>query len=82
MFRDNVPTIRVHTWPLAAMLFDNDILGGPVPTLFGDDDDTNLAAIQSDPSMAHWDLNKIARIFLMPESLDLQEAIQFLKKPR
>ena len=66
------------------MLFDNDILGGPVPTLFGDDDDddTILAAIQSDPSKAHWDLNKIARIFLMPESLDLQEAIQFLKKPR
>ena len=63
------------------MLFDNDILGGPVPTLFGDDD-TILAAIQSDPSKAHWDLNKIARIFLMPESLDLQEAIQFLKKPR
>ena len=64
------------------MLFDNDILGRPVPTLFGDDDDTILAAIQSDPSKAHWDLNKIARIFLMPESLDLQEAIQFLKKPR
>ena len=64
------------------MLFNNDILGGPVPTLFGNDDDTILAAIQSDPSKAHWDLNKIARIFLMPESLDLQEAIQFLKKPR
>ena len=74
--------MRVHSWPLAALLFDNDILGGPVPTLFGDGDAAILGSIQSNPSKAHWDLNKIAQNFLMPESLDLQEAMQFIKNPR
>ena len=63
-------------------LFDGEILAGPVPTLFSDEEDATLTAIEADPCKAHWDLTKIVKTLFMPESVDILDAVDILKKPR
>ena len=82
LHRDNVPTIHAQTWPLAATLFEGEVAGGPVPTLFATDTDAALEAIKDDPIKAHWDCNKLAKLFLAAEEVNLKDATAVLKKPR
>jgi len=82
MFRDNVPTIHTASWPLAATLFEGEIAAGPVPTLFATDPDAAGEAIKDDPIKAHWDCNKLAKVFLAAEEVALKDALAVMKKPR
>lgn len=82
MFRDNIPTQLVESWPLSCSLFDGDVLAGPVPTLFAEDEETAREAITADPNKAHADIQRIHRVFLMPEHVDLETATALIKKPR
>ena len=51
-FSDNVPTIYINTWPLSATLFDGEIAGGAVPTLFASDEVAALtASAQTQPRL-------------------------------
>ena len=77
-----MPTIHINTWPLSATLFDGEIAGGPVPTLFATDEAAALDGISSDLGKAHWDLSKLNKVFFTSESIYLKEALALLKKPR
>ncbi len=72
----------MKAWPLSADLFDNEIMKGPVPTLFADAPDEAEAAIRAGPIRAHADLQRLMRAFFMPESLDPAAALKLVKNPR
>jgi hypothetical protein len=80
--RDNIPTVLLESWPLAATMWDGNILAGPVPTLFAEDADLSSEALAGDPAKAHGDLAKLYRAFFMPEHLQLTDAVELLRKPR
>ncbi len=44
-----VPTVKLAEWPLRCEFFDGDLLDGPVPTLFAEDGDAALNAMQASP---------------------------------
>ena len=81
-FSDNVPAILLDSRSLAANLFEGDVLAGLVPTLFADDPNAAEPAITSDAAKAHWDINKINKVFMVLENISLKEAVSLLKKPR
>ena len=72
----------IATWPLAATLFDGESTGGPVPTLFSPDENASSTALNADIHKAHWDLNKLAKVFFVAENLPVKDIIPLLKKPR
>jgi hypothetical protein len=82
MFRDNVPTIGVATWPAEARLFAGEDTAGPVPTLFTEDIEAAREAIENNARRAHQDMQRLMRMFLMPELVNLEEALPLVKKPR
>ena len=77
-----MPTIHINTWPLSVTLFDGEIAGGPVPTLFASEEAAALDSVSSDLGKAHWDVNKLSKVFFISESVYLKEALALLKKPR
>ena len=79
---DNIPTYKIKSWPADSTFFDGDPMAGPFPSLFSTDSIASLAGIIKDPKKCHWDLMKISHLILMPESVDIEEAIQITKKPR
>ncbi len=82
MSSDNLPAIKLKTWPLTADLFDCDVMKGPVPTLFADAPAEAEAAIRAGPIRAHADLQRLVRSFFMAESLDPAAALKLIKSPR
>lgn len=77
-----MPTIHINTWPLSATLFDGEVAGGVVPVLFATDEAAALDSITSDLAKAHWDVNKLNKVFFISESINLKEALALIKKPR
>ena len=77
-----MPTIHINTWPLSATLFDGEVAGGVVPVLFATDEAAALDSITSDMAKAHWDVNKLNKVFFISESINLKEALALIKKPR
>ena len=77
-----MPTICIKQWALNATLFNGEDAAGLVPTLFAVNPEAAEAAIKLDANKAHWDLAKLNKIFFTAESVDLQEAMALLKKPR
>ena len=75
-------TIHINTWPLSATLFDGEVAGGVVPVLFATDEAAALDSITSDLAKAHWDVNKLNKVFFISESINLKEALALIKKPR
>jgi hypothetical protein len=82
MFRDNVPVVELSTWNLEATLFDGDLAAGPVPVLFTEDPDSSRTALANNVAKAHYDTQKIASCFYMPEILKLEDALTVVRKPR
>jgi hypothetical protein len=80
--RDNVPTIELVSWDLEATLFDGDVAAGPVPVLFSEEPESTAAAVAANVAKAHYDVQKIARCFAMPETVRLEDALSLVKKPR
>jgi hypothetical protein len=82
MFSDNVPTIAAVAWPADARLFSGDDTGGPVPTFFTEDIEAAREAIAENLVRLHSDIQRLMKLFIMPENIDLQEALAIIKKPR
>jgi len=80
--RDNIPCVIIKTWPLAAPLFDSDIIAGVVPTLFAENPEAAIEAMKNNPGKAHNDVAKINKVFFIPEEVNIEEANAILKKPR
>ena len=77
-----MPTVLVWESELQAEMWDNEILGGLVPTLFAEDIDTARTSFLADKKKAHADLLKMERLLFMPETISLEEAKAVVKKPR
>jgi len=82
IFSDNLATFLIKAWPLEADLFDGDLAAGPIASLFSLDPAKTTTAIKDNILKAHWDLNKLAKAFFMPENLNKQDAFAYVKKPR
>jgi len=82
VFSDNIASMSLQTWDLDTNQFDGELLAGPTPTLFSEDPATSATNIMAYPLKAHWDLSKIAKCFVMPEILTMQEAVAYIKKPK
>ncbi len=82
MYRDNIPTIRLASWPLSCEMFDGDLIAGPVPTMFAEDPEVTKDALKADIYRAHFDMAKFERVFLQPEHVDLGEAFEIVNEPR
>jgi hypothetical protein len=82
MFRDNVPTIAVASWPAETRLFSGDDTAGPIHTLFSEDIEATKEAISENLVRAHSDLQRLMKMFIMPETVDMEEALALVKKPR
>jgi hypothetical protein len=81
-FRDNVPTVLLGAWPINAQMFDGEDAAGPVATLFCDEADAAKEGLLTNLQRAHADIQKLVRVFFMPETIDLDEALALVKKPR
>jgi hypothetical protein len=78
----NVPFLLLNSWELQAKLFDGEAAAGPVPALFSEDAASSTEALRSNPKKAHQDLQRAAKIFMMPETVELTEALAIMKRPR
>jgi len=81
-FSDNIASMSLQSWDLDTNQFDGELLAGPIPTLFSEDVATSTTNIMANPLKAHWDLSKIAKCFVMPENITMQEALAYIKKPK
>jgi len=80
--RDNIPTVCLGSWPLKATLFDGEVIGGPVPLLFGADPEAAKTSLLADPAKTQKDVVKINRSILAWEYVLLKDSIAVVKKPR
>ena len=81
LFRDFVPAIHIESWQLATPMWDGDDIAGPVPTMFAEDEGT-LANLLKWPAKLHGDLAKFGRLFGVVEHVEMEKALQVLRKPR
>lgn len=63
-------------------MWDGEAMAGPTPTFFANNPITATEAVSKVPEKAQWDLQKIARVFCMPETITLDAAVKIVKKPR
>jgi hypothetical protein len=77
-----VPVISLVTQGISTRLFDGEDTAGPVPALFAEDVEASRDAIRTNLQRTHQDLQRSMRIFIMPETLELDEAAALIKKPR
>ena len=81
-FSDNIPTIRLGTWPLNASMFDGEVTAGPCPVLFSTDIEASTVALAADISKSHYDLQRLSKAFFCHEDVTLKDALAVVKKPR
>ncbi len=82
MFRDNIPAIILAEWELSAEYFDEDFMSGVMPVLYARDPRAAEAGIKANPETAMKDLDKLNRIFFIPESVELSAALKIVKRAR
>jgi hypothetical protein len=82
VFRDNIPAIILAEWELSAEYFDEDFMSGVMPVLFARDPRAEEAGIKANPETAMKDLDKLNRIFFIPESVELSAALKIVKRAR
>jgi hypothetical protein len=78
----NIPAIILNQWETTADYLDDDLLDGVMPVLFADDVRAAEAAISEAPLTAKRDLERLAKIYFVPETLDLNQAEAIVRKPR
>jgi hypothetical protein len=79
---DNVPVILLEEMPIHCELYDGENMAGPVPTLFGSEEDSLLETIKENLTTVHADLQKLARRFFCPEFIHPKEAAAVVAAPR
>jgi hypothetical protein len=77
-----VPCILLGEWPLTVDYFEDEFMSGVSPILFAEDTDEAKRCLLSRPETTWKDLERIQRIFFMPESIALEAAYKIVKKPR
>jgi len=82
LFRDNVPTIVLNQWEITADYLEDDLLDGVMPVLFADDVKAAEAAISEALLTAKRDLERLAKMCCVPETLDLTQAEAVVRKHR
>ncbi len=82
MFRDIIPAIILAEWELSTKYFDEDFMSGVMPVLFARDPRAAEAGIKANPETAMKDLDKLNRIFFIPESVELSAALKIVKRAR
>ena len=80
--RDNVPAIKLGSWPVNTHLFNGEATAGPCPVLFSSNIEAASEAISLNPGRAHTVIMRINRVFLSLESIPMKEALNVIKKPR
>jgi hypothetical protein len=82
VFRDNIPAIILAEWELSAEYFDEDFMSGVMPVLYARDPRAAEAGNKANPQTAMKDLDKLNRIFFIPESVKLSAALKIVKRAR
>ncbi len=82
LFSDTVVTTLLAEWQLTGDFFDGDWLNGPVPRLFAPNPDIARTAIDSDPSKAFKDLQRIHARIPFSEHVSPEEAWEYVGNPR
>jgi hypothetical protein len=82
LFRDNIPVISLASWDLEADMFDGEFLSGVVPVLFSDCPPASEAAIRANQLQARKDVEAINKLYFQPETVELEEALRVVRKPR
>ena len=77
-----MPTIKLGEWPLDCVLWDSEVLAGPVPMLFADTPYVAGDAMRADMGKTHYDLNRLHKVFFGTEEIQLREALSLVKKSR
>jgi len=77
-----VPSVLLWETELEAEMWDNETLGGLVPTLFADNTEAARTAFLENRAKAHSDLLKLMKGLYMPELISMTEAAAMVKKPR
>jgi hypothetical protein len=70
------------SWELNCNLFDGEECAGPVPVLFADDPEEASRNVEANPARLHADLQRLHKMFFMPEFVDCVEAAAIIRKPR
>ena len=74
--------MTLGSWDLEAQYLDDEYLSGTMPVLYADDPDTAEAAMALNPVQLKKDIEKLQKVFFLPESLDKEEALGVIRKPR
>ncbi len=80
MSRDNIPAVVLNQWETTADYLDDDLMDGVMPVLFADDVRAAEAAILEAPLTAKRDLERLAKVYFVPETLDLNQAEAIVRK--
>ncbi len=80
--RDNTPTVVLAEWELKADYFEEDFLYGISPVLFATDPKASEDSIRANTETVKKDLDRLNRIFFVPESVELNAALKIVKKAR
>ena len=63
-------------------LFDGEVAAGPCPTLFSPDPDAAMDALRMNAAKAHYDIQRMVKVFFSHEIVNLRDAVAIVKKPR
>jgi hypothetical protein len=80
--RDNTPSVVLAEWELKADYFEEDFLYGISPVLFATDPKASEEGIRANTETVKKDLDRLNRIFFVPESIELNDALKIVKKAR
>jgi len=69
-------------WELKAEYFEEDFLYGISPVLFATDPKASEEGIRANTETVKKDLDRLNRIFFVPESVELNAALKIVKKAR
>jgi hypothetical protein len=80
--RDNVPSLVLNSWDISADLLDDEFLDGVMPVLFAEDPKMAEEGLMQNIDAMRKDLERLAKVYFVPETLNLEQAEAVVKKPR
>ena len=80
--RDNIPTIVLAQWDVQTDYLEDEFLSSVLPVFFADEPEKATAAALADLPSLKKDVERLQRVFFIPEAVQLEEARNIVKKPR
>jgi hypothetical protein len=74
--------MSLATWELNCTLYNGEECAGPVPALFAEDPEEAKSNVEANPEKVHADIQRMMKMFFMPEYVSGEEAEALIKKPR